>query len=339
MQTIPKTPLLFFTVVTLLVASLSMAAFAAPISVVADKESYNSGELVSVSGVATLDAYVTVQLINPDGMRKAISQTQADGTGTFIAVNVYRFTTADVSGTWKVTAYDSATEETAEYSFYVSAAPDTTAPTLTIMIAPAKGSYGIETITITVSADEPLSECTIQVTQEGASTVTIPSSASDGDTKWGGTYTIKSGYDGSATIEVMAKDMAGNSADATTTFAVSTGAALEKKVSSLESKVTSLESQVSGFETALSSLQSKVSGLEGEIAGLEGEIAGLEGDIASLKSDIASLKSDIASLKSDVADLEARPTPTPVNVWLVYGALIIGIIAIALAGFSLARKK
>jgi polyhydroxyalkanoate synthesis regulator phasin len=320
-----------------------MAAFAAPISVATDKDSYNSGELVSVSGVATADAYVTVQLINPDGMRKAISQTQADETGTFIAVNIYRFTTADVSGTWTVTAYDSATEETAEYSFHVSAAPDTTPPTLTIMIAPAKASYGIETITITVSANEALSECTIQVTQEGASTVTVPSSASDGGTKWGGTYTIRSGYDGSAKIEVMAKDMSGNSADATTTFAVSTGAALEKKVASLESEVASLESKVSGFETALSSVQSKVASLEGDIASLEGDIASLEGDIASLdsslRSDIASLKSDIASLKSDVADLEARPTPTPVNVWLVYGALIIGIIAIALAGFSLARKK
>jgi hypothetical protein len=73
MQTIPKTPTIFFTILTLLLASLTITAFAAPVSVMTDKDSYNSGEAISVSGTAASNAYVSIQLYDPNDMRKAIA--------------------------------------------------------------------------------------------------------------------------------------------------------------------------------------------------------------------------------------------------------------------------
>jgi hypothetical protein len=234
---------------------------------------------------------------------------QADDTGLFSVSSVYTIVSSDVSGTWKVTAYDSSAGRTAEYTFTATAAPDTMAPTLTVSIVPDKANYGLETITITVSADEVLTACVIHVTQQGASQETVASSASIGDnSKWGGTYTISAGNDGTAEIHVIGTDLSGNSGEATKTFAVSTGVVppgLEDRIGDLESSVSSLESQVAGISVP----------------------------------DLSEIKSDIASLKSDIAALKAQPPPVAPSNMLVYGALIIGIIAIAIAAVSLVRKK
>ncbi len=326
--TIPKTSLLFFTVVTILLASIATVAFAAPISVMADKTSYNSGEAVSVTGTATPDTWISIQLYNPNGMRMAISQVQSGSDGAYSVSKIYTFTTADVSGIWKVEAYDSSAVETAQKTFTVTAAPDTTNPTATISIVPSKGSYGLETITITVSADEPLSSCTIHVTQQGSARQTVSASASIGDpSKWGGSYTIMSGYDGTATIHIIAKDLAGNSGEASKSFAVFTGAVspeLEKRVGDLESQVADLESTIAG----MSGLTSKVSSLESAQSSLESRISSLEGKINTLTNQVNSLS----------AKIDALPKAAP-NMALVYGALIIGIVAIALSAVSMARKK
>jgi hypothetical protein len=204
----------------LLLASLAMivpAALAAPITIAPDKDAYAPGEALNVSGTATPNSWVTIQLFDPDNVRVAIAQTQADSTGAWSATGVYVFAETDKQGTWTVKAYDSSTGETAEATFTFPAVPaDTIPPTLTVSVTPEKTLYGIETITIVVTADEDLASCSITVTQKGASPVSVETAAAvETPSKWGGSYTIQEGYSGTATIDVAAADLAGNESTAT----------------------------------------------------------------------------------------------------------------------------
>jgi len=210
-------PTFFAAVLLLAVLAVVPAALAAPITVATDKDAYAPGESLNVSGTATANAWVTIQLFNPDGDRIAIAQTQADADGNWSKTGVYTFAEDDPQGTWTVKAFDSSTSEIEETTFTFPAVPaDTVPPTLTVSVTPDKDLYGIETITIVVTADEDLDSCSITVTQEGAAAVDVETAAAvDTPSKWGGSYTIKEGYSGTATIAVSAADLAGNEGTAT----------------------------------------------------------------------------------------------------------------------------
>lgn len=323
-----KTPILFFTLITLLIASLAMPlALANPITVSTDKDTYVAGEKLSVTGTATPNAYISVQVFDPNDVRKAVAQTQADEDGAYSASEIYTFTETSVAGVWTVTAYDSAADESASATFIVG---ELILESITISIAPDKAVYEAEEITITVSGDAPMADVTIKVTQAGAPVSTITSEPSVGDpSKWGGTYMIITGYDGVATINVVAEDAAGNTVTAAETFTVSTAI----PVPGLEE----LEGRVAELESAVASLESDVAAID--ISGIESDIASLKSDVSSLKSDIASLESDIATLTSSVDTLTGQVAAARANVMLLYGSLAIAVVAIALAGVSLARKK
>jgi hypothetical protein len=227
MQKTTHLPLFIATILILAsLATVVPAALAAPITVQTDKDAYGPGESLNVSGTATANAWISIQLFNPDGNRVAIAQAQAGSDGAWSATGIYTFAEDDPQGTWTVKAYDSATGETAETTFTFPAVPaDTIPPTLTVSLVPTKDLYGVETITIVVQADEPLGSCSITVTQAGASPTTVEATAAvDDPTKWGGSYSIAEGYDGTATIEVEAADLAGNTQTATAYFTVDTAA-------------------------------------------------------------------------------------------------------------------
>jgi len=190
-----KTFPIFFVAAILVLACLATPALAAPITVQPDKDAYSPGESLGVSGTATANAWISIQVFNPDGKRVAIAQAQADETGAWSATGIYTFAEDDPQGTWTVKAYDSATGETAEATFTFPAVPaDTIPPTLTVSIVPAKDIYGVETITIVVQADEALGSCSITVTQAGASPAEVEAEpAVEDPSKWGGSPRLKSG--------------------------------------------------------------------------------------------------------------------------------------------------
>jgi hypothetical protein len=210
-------PIFFAAVLLLAVLAVVPAALAAPITVATDKDAYAPGESLNVSGTATANAWISIQVFDPDGKRKAIAQTQAAADGSWSKTAVYTFAEDDPQGTWTVKAYDSSTGELEETTFTFPAVPaDVIPPTLTVSVTPDKTLYGIETITIVVTADEDLDSCSITVTQKGASPVSVETAAAvDMPSKWGGSYTIQAGYSGTATIDVAAADLAGNESTAT----------------------------------------------------------------------------------------------------------------------------
>lgn len=116
MYTLQKTtPIFFVLMLTLAALAVIPLASASPITVKPEKDSYNAGETLNVSGTASAGASVSIQLFNPDGKRIAIAQAEADTTGKYSAKGVYTFGVGDKSGTWTVKAYDPVTGEWAEY--------------------------------------------------------------------------------------------------------------------------------------------------------------------------------------------------------------------------------
>jgi len=309
MQTVPqKTIPLFFTLILVISALTILPAFATQITVQAEKEEYGVNETLTVTGTATPGTLISIQLFDPDGVRVAIGQTEADSEGAYKATNLWVFTKEDKPGTWTVKAYDSAAHLTAEDTFTFTV--DITPPTLTITIEPTKATYKAEPITITVTSNEELKTApTVTVTQAGASPTTVTMSEVE-PLKWSGTYTIVKGYDGTATVEATGEDLAGNTGTAKATFTVEVVPAWEKSISELKDKITTLET--------------KISSLEEKITSLEGKLTTASGEISTLKSKVDSLSAEVTAL-SGVATI-------------AYVAIVLGIIGIVVGIIAIIRK-
>lgn len=107
---------------------------------------------------------------------------------------------------------------------------DLTAPaflTISSSADPAKEGN----ITITVVASEQMSVVISSVTQNVKSPTLIDMNSSD-YIIWTGTYTVVSGYDGTATISVSGKDLAGKQSSDLTTFVVDTVPPTKSEISS-----------------------------------------------------------------------------------------------------------
>lgn len=266
---------LFFVLILLTAALTVLPVFATPITVTPAKTEYKSGETLNVTGVATPNTDVTIQLFDSTGKRVAITQVTADAEGAYSAANLWIFTKDDPSGTWTVKAYDAAAAEWAEATFTVTV--DVTAPTLTITIEPTKAVYKEETITIVVSSNEELKTApTVTVTQAGASSVTV-TMTEIAPLKWSGTYTIVKGFDGTATVEATGEDLAGNIGTAKATFMVEVVPAWEKSIAELQERISTLETKISNLEEKVTSLESKLTTATGEIDSLSAEVTALSG--------------------------------------------------------------
>jgi len=293
-----KTTPLFFALILLTAVLAVIPVFATPITVTPEKTEYKAGESLTVSGTATPNTDVTIQLFDPANRRIAIAQATANSEGAYTATNIYTFSGVDPSGTWTVKAYDPAADEWAEAT--LSLIVDVTPPTLTITVEPVKATYKNETITIIVTSDEELKETpTVTVTQTGATPVTVEVTQTAA-LEWTGTYTIMSGYDGPATIEATGTDVAGNQGTATKTIVVEVVPAWQKPLTELKEE------------------------LEAKIADLEAKISTLEGKVSTLESDVATLKDQVAALSGAAT--------------ISYVAIIIGIIAIIVGIIALVRK-
>ena len=306
---------LFFVLILLTAALAVLPVFAAPITITPAKTEYKSGETLNVTGVATPNTDITIQLFDSTGKRVAITQVTADAEGAYSAANLWIFTKDDPSGTWTVKAYDAAAAEWAEATFTVTV--DVTAPTLTITIEPTKAVYKEETITIVVSSNEELKTApTVTVTQAGASSVTVTMTET-APLKWSGTYTIVKGFDGTATVEATGEDLAGNVGTAKATFTVEVVPAWEKSIAELQKKISALETKISSLESKVTTLESKIKSLESKLTATSGEIG--------------TLKSKVDSLSAEVATLSGIST-------IAYVAIVLGIIGIVVGIIAIVKK-
>ena len=214
MQTHKKTLTLFFTVLLVLATLAILPALASPITVATEKDEYKAGDSLTVSGTATPNALVSIQLFDPNGKRKAIAQATSNIKGVWLATNIYTFSTTDKDGTWTIKAYEKGWVET-------TIKVDITPPTLTISVEPNKTVYKEETMEITVVSNENLSSVTITITQAGASPETAEITKVN-NTTWIGTYNIKPDFEGPTTMKIQARDIAGNLVETTKIFSVDT---------------------------------------------------------------------------------------------------------------------
>ena len=169
-----------------------------------NKPTYKAGESLTVFGTATPNTLISVQLFDPNGRRVAVAQAEADREGAWETANIYTFNQADPSGTWIIKAYQ---DGWAEIKIQV----DVTPPILNLALEPEKTTFKAETITLTLTSNEKLSKVTITVTQPNMEPQPIPVTSIN-QTKWIGTYTIKTQHEGESTIQVYVEDLAGNPA-------------------------------------------------------------------------------------------------------------------------------
>lgn len=205
---------LIFIVSFSLTTPLALAYINQVLKVETDKQYYKVGDSLTVSGVTSPYSSLTIQLINPKGVRVAIAQVEADSRGWWGPVNIYKFSSRDVEGEWIIKVYQ---KEWATKTIFL----DLTPPTINISLNPEKKIYKDETLTIIVSGSEVLSRVLVNVTQSSLPQKSLDTSSIDGKT-WVATYIIQPGFEGPSTIKVYAEDLAGYHTTSTLTFNVDT---------------------------------------------------------------------------------------------------------------------
>ncbi len=204
----------------IILLSIIPVTLASPVTVTTDKTLYKIGDSISVTGSATPNAYITIQLFDPQGLRAAIGQTQASTEGSYSKLGIYRFTGTDTPGEWRIFVLDATRQESSETIFTLAAPIPVT---LDLTITPNKSIYKSEPIVITITADQPIKNVLMHVSQVGAPTIPVTLTSTDSDNRiWSGTYNIVEGYDGTATIEVAAEDNVENKVEKKITFTVDT---------------------------------------------------------------------------------------------------------------------
>ncbi|RLG91596.1 MAG: hypothetical protein DRO36_03930 [Candidatus Hecatellales archaeon] len=206
--------LIILTFLTVNLTFPSIISYASP-TIKTEKSVYGGGETLNISGTATPNTDITIQLFDPAGRRKAIAQASVNSEGLWSKTNIYTFTREDLSGRWIVKVYDTVLEKWAETPFIV----DVTPPKITITLKPEKKVYGNETVTILVDSNEKICKTTVTVIPPK----TIPQTVNMlkvNQTRWVGTLKIKPEFEGKTTIKVQVEDKAGNIAEKEKSFIV-----------------------------------------------------------------------------------------------------------------------
>jgi len=302
---------------TLLIFCLALATQASALTVKPEKPSeYRPRETLSVSGVATPNTAVSIQLFDPEGKLVVSGQAFTDDEGNFEVESLYVFTVGDPEGNWKVKVYDPVTGEYAEATVKLTyEGADITPPNLVITLEPLKPKYGEELITIRVLSDQPLKTRPIITVYQYSMPKPVRLEAYNetaDHTVWNATYTPNPEYEGPAMIEVVAEDHVGNVGKAVLTFRVQVEPEWAKPVKKLEERVTKLENRTSAIENRTESLIEQLQGLQ------------------------ATLNSQFAMLTAKISDLGER---LQTNQQTTYIAVGVGAAALALVAFLIVRLK
>ena len=90
--------------------------YAVELTVNPEKSEYRANESLSLSGTGFPLSWITLQLFDSQDNRRAIAQTRVGEDGKWKISDMYRFTSEDRPGTWKVMAYQSGVTVTAIFN-------------------------------------------------------------------------------------------------------------------------------------------------------------------------------------------------------------------------------
>jgi hypothetical protein len=197
---------LFFTITLLAALTLTLAPAYAALTIQLNKETYSPGEFLTLAGSgAQPNTPVAIQVIDPTGEIRGVTQVMSDANGAFTATNFYKVPAAP-TGTWTVKA--TAAGQTATDIFTIVV--DTTPPTITSITLDKTIVKGGASITVTVEATDNIGVASVK-----ADNVALTLAAG----KWVGTVTAAQ-TEGVNTLTVVASDAAGNTATKTATYRV-----------------------------------------------------------------------------------------------------------------------
>jgi len=271
-------PIITFTffILALLLASLTVPVLAQALTVTTDKDEYRLGETVKVSGTAPADAYVTIQILNPDGQLAAADTVKAGADGTFTAsfklpsTIPYGYYTS--YGTYTVKAYYLG--QTASKSFTLSSGAE------------------VSGTVVDEATGKPVQGVTIRVLETAITTTT----GADGAFKLSvspGSWTLdfsRAGYI-SASKEVTI------AAGETVSLGLVKVKSIETAISELKTSINSLSARLDDLEKAT---KTDISGIKDSIAKLSADLKALSDKLTALSADLTKLSSDLKSVTDKV---------------------------------------
>lgn len=308
-------PLLFFQsgkmnvgLAVVLSALLLVAAtpFALALTIAGDKDEYNPGDQLTVSGTAGPNADITFKVSNPNGAQVAVGQTTADSNGDY-SVTLLRFPSAATTtfsfGSYTVTA--TADEGTAELTVTLteaSATPSQPAASSEsggfAVAVTSEGTYNSgDTVSIFVLTtdngvlvDATVSVARVQAPSGSENVLSTCSKVSTGLQKC--SYNVAGGV-GTYGVLVQANSDLGSAA-AVGTFQVSAGVQID--IPEAESNAPILN--------AIASVARDVDGLSDDIDGVNDNVGAIDVDVpqgVSLAQISSALDAAVADVKSAVS--------------------------------------
>jgi len=203
-----------------LVGAASIAVTSAsPLTVNTNKSTYNPGETITVTGIATASADVTIQIYNPSGSMIVIDYFTAGAGGSYSKPFAIPSTIPTGSwsyGTYTVRAFSGG--ETVNATFTLQAAADTTAPVISSVtpVADSTVTTARPTITVSYSDNVAINTTGAKLTVDGAD-VTASATVTATATQYTPAADLSQG---SHTVYFEVKDTAGNAVNRTWAFTV-----------------------------------------------------------------------------------------------------------------------
>ena len=207
----------------LLVGAASIAiTSASPLTVNTNKSTYDPGETITVTGIATATADVTIQIFNPLGSMVDIDYLTAGADGSYSKSFVIPSTIPTGSwtyGIYTVKAFSGTESINTTITLSAPPPPSDTAPPTISSVTPAEGATATTarpTITVSYSDNVAINTGTAKLTVDGAD-VTAMAIVTATSTSYTPTADLSQG---SHTLYFEVEDAAGNAANSTWTFTI-----------------------------------------------------------------------------------------------------------------------
>jgi hypothetical protein len=212
-----KQSIVFMMLIFLIGAASIAITPASPLTISINKSNYNLGETIIVTGTATANADVTIQLFNPLNTLVDMTYFKSGADGSYSRSFVIPSTIPMGSwlyGTYTVSAFS--ISETVNVTFTLQAVADTTPPVIST-VTPAAGSTVITarpTITVSYSDNVAINTTSAKLTVDGVD-VTASSTINATITQYTPTVDLSQG---NHTLYFEVKDTAGNTVNKTWVF-------------------------------------------------------------------------------------------------------------------------
>jgi hypothetical protein len=321
------TALLALLALTMLIALPTVAAQV--VTVETNKEIYVPGDAMVVSGTATPDAAVTIQVYNPSGALSAVAQTTSNSAGNYEKL-VLTFPSEPTDlyplGDYTVKAYSTAKTAEKTVEFASEAAPPVLIGPIAISMDVGDIYFPGETASgyaLTAVKDVPV-DVSIMFTlymPDGRKTTLTPTTVSTG--LYRADYKLSTTAPEGAYALVAEASNAGYHAVSVESFQVSPTltdwnaikddvSEIDAKLVSLSGTVATISSTVGDFKADVDDLGLKVTAIDGDIATmssslgtLTGTVESIEGDVATVKTELGTVKADLSAAKADLSTVKA----------------------------------